>query len=368
VVCPASMHRLVPRVTTLPANRSSARCTTIQSSYSVSSDPTPTPPERMTATISLSSQPESSAESNAPAAPVACGRRAAGTMTPALVPPTTHAGALARDLPETTLRATSPRPTIQPSAAPLTCAVMRAREAVDGVVNYPSINGMQGVRGSNPLSSTPGQRASTAGIPPDSPPSCSRFAANAERDPVRAASATSSRLVLPLGRNARRDRAASSTARVTRASIAGVSPIDPPNGLRAEARSRWPPEWPISGRAGSVPASSDSPWPPAHRAPSRCRPPPCCLPPPLAPAIAPLVHRSPRTIFGSSVERTAKLHPLWRARRGTCSWLPVTIGMGGGRPGEVVHLWMTFGCRLWVYGVVACGWMWRMLGGGSVRS
>jgi hypothetical protein len=36
----------------------------------------------------------------------------------------------------------------------------------------------------------------------------------------------------------------------------------PAHGLRAEARSRWPPEWPISGRAGSVPASSDSPWPP----------------------------------------------------------------------------------------------------------
>jgi hypothetical protein len=84
-------------------------------------------------------------------------------MTPALVPPTTHAGALARDLPETTLRATSPRPTIQPSAAPLTCAVMWAREAVDGVVNYPSIDGMQGVRGSNPLSST--RHNATAGFP-----------------------------------------------------------------------------------------------------------------------------------------------------------------------------------------------------------
>jgi hypothetical protein len=33
--------------------------------------------------------------------------------------------------------------------------------------------------------------------------------------------------------------------------------------------------------------------------------------PPLAPANAPMVHCSPRTIFGSSVERTAKLHPLW---------------------------------------------------------
>jgi translation initiation factor IF-2 len=37
-------------------------------------------------------------------------------------------------------------------------------------------------------------------------------------------------------------------------------------------------------------------------------------------------------------------------------------------PGAVVHPWMTFGCRLWVYGGVACRWMWRVAGGGSVRS
>jgi hypothetical protein len=132
------------------------------------------------------------------------------------------------------------------------------------------------VRGHLRLASRPIRRRRAADLQQD-----------AERDPVRAASATFSRLLLPLGRNAKRDRAASSIARVTRASIAGVSPIDPPNGLRGEARSRWPPEWPISGCAGSVPASSDSPWRPTHRAPSRCRPPPCCLPPPLAPAIAP---------------------------------------------------------------------------------
>jgi hypothetical protein len=69
-----------------------------------------------------------------------------------------------------------------------------------------AVYGMQEVRGSNPLSSTPAQRPCPAPIPPDSPPSCSRFAANAERDLVRAASATSSRLLLPLGRNAERDR------------------------------------------------------------------------------------------------------------------------------------------------------------------
>jgi hypothetical protein len=157
------------------------------------------------------------------------------------------------------------------------------------------------VRGSLRLASRPIRRRRAADLQQ-----------NAERDPVRAASATSSRLLLPLGRNAKRDRAASSIARVTRASIAGVSPIDPPNGLRAEARSRWPPEWPISGRAGSVPASSDSPWPPdpsSTFAMSATT---------LLPAAA--VGASNRTPgaslssddFGSSVERTATLHPLWK--------------------------------------------------------
>ena len=68
-------------------------------------------------------------------------------------------GALARDLPETALRATSPRPTAQPSAAPFNCSVAWVGEMAHGDVNHPSINGMQGVRGSHPLSSTTGQRA-----------------------------------------------------------------------------------------------------------------------------------------------------------------------------------------------------------------
>jgi hypothetical protein len=58
--------------------------------------------------------------------------------------------------------------------------------------------------------------------------------------------------------------------------------------------------------------------------------------------------------FGSSVERTAKLHPLWRA----C----VSIGR------QTQYIRGGHGGRLWVYGVVACGGMWRMPGGGSVRS
>jgi hypothetical protein len=65
-----------------------------------------------------------------------------------------HAGVLARDLPETALRAASRRPTIRPSAASLACSVAWVGEVVRGDVNHPHINGMQGVRGSNPLSST----------------------------------------------------------------------------------------------------------------------------------------------------------------------------------------------------------------------
>jgi len=45
-------------------------------------------------------------------------------------------------------------PPTQPSAAPDTCAVVWVHEVPQGVVNHPSINGMQGIRGSNPLSST----------------------------------------------------------------------------------------------------------------------------------------------------------------------------------------------------------------------
>jgi hypothetical protein len=57
-------------------------------------------------------------------------------------------------LPETALRATSRRRTTQPSAAPLTRAVAWSREVLRGELNYPRIDGMQGVRGSSPLSST----------------------------------------------------------------------------------------------------------------------------------------------------------------------------------------------------------------------
>jgi hypothetical protein len=65
---------------------------------------------------------------------------------------------LARDLPETVLRAASLRPTTQPQTVPLTCAVVWLREVLRGEVNSPSINGMQGVRGSIPLSFERGLR------------------------------------------------------------------------------------------------------------------------------------------------------------------------------------------------------------------
>jgi hypothetical protein len=73
-------------------------------------------------------------------------------------------GVLARDLPETAPHATSRRHTTQPSAAPFTCSVAWVGEAAHGDVNHPSINGMQGVRGSTPLSST--RHNASAGHPP----------------------------------------------------------------------------------------------------------------------------------------------------------------------------------------------------------
>src|SRR5215208_7296534 len=55
------------------------------------------------------------------------------------------AGALARDLPETALRATSPRLTPRPSTVPLTCANVWPREVLQGVVNHRRIDGKDGI-------------------------------------------------------------------------------------------------------------------------------------------------------------------------------------------------------------------------------
>src|SRR5215211_239433 len=84
---------------------------------------------------------------------------------------------LARDLPETALHVTSRHLTTRPSTAPLTRVVVWGREVLCGVVNHPHINGMQGVRGSNPLGSTPGQRPDPASAVPGSPAPGSRSAA-----------------------------------------------------------------------------------------------------------------------------------------------------------------------------------------------
>jgi hypothetical protein len=84
----------------------------------------------------------------------------------------------ARNSPETALRATSLRLATRSSAAPFTCAVVRGREAVHSVVNHRRIDGMQEGRGSNPLSSTPGQRPNPASTNPESGASGSRSAAS----------------------------------------------------------------------------------------------------------------------------------------------------------------------------------------------
>jgi hypothetical protein len=108
------------------------------------------------------------------------------------------------------------------------------------------------------------------------------------------------------------------------------------------ARGQWP------ARGCSRPPARPRAW--------RCRPPPCrCLPPVLARANAPWCIALFGD-FGSSVERTAKLHPLWR---GAC--VPIRRQTQYVRGGHGVS-------PLDVSGVVACGGMWRLPGGGSVRS
>jgi hypothetical protein len=124
----------------------------------------------------LTLNPDSSEDSNAPEVPSRRWSRAAETVAPAFAQDD-HAGALARDLPETAPHATSRPHTTPPSAARLTLGFARRREVTRGGTNHPSINGMQGVRGSNPLSSTPGQRSCSASTAHESPASGSKSAA-----------------------------------------------------------------------------------------------------------------------------------------------------------------------------------------------
>jgi hypothetical protein len=57
---------------------------------------------------------------------------------------------LARDLPETALRATALHHTTHLSTVPLTCAVVLGREVLRGVANRRRIDGKDGVAGSIP--------------------------------------------------------------------------------------------------------------------------------------------------------------------------------------------------------------------------
>src|SRR5215216_1000460 len=89
-------------------------------------------------------RPTSSEDSTAPEVPVGCGQGSGGwRRRPCHGLP---CRALARDLPETALHATSRHPTPRSPAAPFTCSVAWISEVVHGDVNYPSINGMQGLR------------------------------------------------------------------------------------------------------------------------------------------------------------------------------------------------------------------------------
>jgi hypothetical protein len=91
--------------------------------------------------------------------------RAADTMAPAFVPRTITQGALARDLPETALHVTSRRLTPDPSTAPLTSVVVWAREVLRGVVNSPSINGMEKGSGVQIPSAPPPQHRRSQAYP-----------------------------------------------------------------------------------------------------------------------------------------------------------------------------------------------------------
>ena len=92
---------------------------------------------------------------------------------------------LARDLPEM-----MPRFAMRTYVSPRGLSRSTCRNVVEQTVRrrgstWPPGHGMQGVRGSNPLSSTPGQRPSPASTAPDSPTSGSRRAAICVARPIR---------------------------------------------------------------------------------------------------------------------------------------------------------------------------------------
>src|SRR5215203_3444877 len=73
---------------------------------------------------------------------------------------------LARDLPETALRAASRSLTTQPSAAPATCAIVWVRVALGGVASPPRIDGKDGVADSIPAGSSTTERQARPGLVP----------------------------------------------------------------------------------------------------------------------------------------------------------------------------------------------------------
>jgi hypothetical protein len=77
-------------------------------------------------------------------------------------------------------RAASCRTTAPRLASWLSRADVVPSEAAEGCVSWCAWHGMQGVRGSNPLSSTPGQTPSSPSTTPDPTLSGSRLAANDE--------------------------------------------------------------------------------------------------------------------------------------------------------------------------------------------
>jgi hypothetical protein len=90
--------------------------------------------------------PSSFEHSSAQWYPIACGGgcRDDGASARAM---DDHAEALARNLPETVLYATSRSPTSRSTTAPLTCAVVWAREVLHGVTNRRRIDGKDGLSG-----------------------------------------------------------------------------------------------------------------------------------------------------------------------------------------------------------------------------
>jgi hypothetical protein len=117
---------------------------------------------------------------------------AAGMMAPTLLPKTAMQGPCQRFA-----RNCATRNLAWPHDAALNDAsylrVCGGTCVAAGFVNHPRIDGMQGVRGSNPLSSTPGQRPSPPSTARESRRSRSRDAATASARPRRSSSAAVTR-------------------------------------------------------------------------------------------------------------------------------------------------------------------------------